>query len=64
MSNLIPIDNQQIKEQLEELARQTGKPLEIVASEVIEMGLKSYTTTPTKSLNTGPSQASLLSVTT
>ena len=37
------------REQIDNLARITGKPQETVLREVVETGLKSYQTTPTKS---------------
>ena len=38
------------REQIDNLARITGKPQETVLREVVETGLKSYTATPTKSV--------------
>ena len=43
------IDNQ-TREQIDNLARMTRKPKETVLREVVETGLKSYQTTPTKGI--------------
>ncbi len=41
---------EETKKQINTLARQTGKPEKVVMREVFETGLKSYTLTPTKSV--------------
>jgi hypothetical protein len=46
---LVTVD-EKTKGQLETIARTTGKPKETVLREVVETGLKSYQTTPTKSV--------------
>jgi predicted DNA-binding protein len=38
-----------IREQIEKLARMTGKPEKVVLREVVKAGLKTYTQIPTKS---------------
>ena len=38
-----------IREQIEKLARMTGKPKETILREVVKAGLKTYTQIPTKS---------------
>jgi hypothetical protein len=40
--------NEATREQIDHLARVTGKPKEAVLREVVETGLKSYRTIPTK----------------
>jgi hypothetical protein len=40
--------NEATREQIDTLARKTGKPKEAVLREVVETGLKSYRTVPTK----------------
>ncbi len=42
------VDNP-IREQIENLARMTGKPQEAILREVVKAGLKTYTQIPTKS---------------
>ena len=44
---IIPV-TEETKEQIERLARTTGKPKETILGEVVETGLKNYQTTPTK----------------
>jgi hypothetical protein len=39
---------EETREQIENLARTTGKPKETILGEVVETGLKRYQTTPTK----------------
>jgi hypothetical protein len=41
--------NEKAREQIDTLVRTTGKPKEAVLREVVETGLKSYTSTPSKS---------------
>ncbi len=41
--------NEAMREQIDHLARMTGKPQEAVLREVVETGLKSYKTIPSKS---------------
>ena len=41
--------NEETREQIDTLVRRTGKPKEAVLREVVETGLKSYTSTPSKS---------------
>ena len=42
MSGMFLITDEKIKEQLEQLARVTGKPVKKLAVEVLEKGLKTY----------------------
>ena len=50
MSSLITVPvNEKTREQIDTLVRTTGKPEEAVLREVVETGLKSYTTPPSKS---------------
>lgn len=42
MSSLLTITDEKIKEQIERVARLTGKPAEKVVHEVVEAGLKTY----------------------
>ena len=46
---LVNVD-EKTKEQIDSLARTTGKPKETVIREVVETGLQSYQTAPTKSV--------------
>ncbi len=49
MSSLVAVKiTGETREQIDNLVRLTGKPKETVLREVVETGLKSYTTTPTK----------------
>ncbi len=50
MSSVVLKITEGTREQIEKLARITGKPQEAVLREVVETGLKSYTATPTKSV--------------
>ena len=50
MSALLWNLDEKTREQVENLARMTGKPEEAVVRELVEAGLKSYTATPTKSV--------------
>ena len=51
MSSLVAFTvPEETKKQINTLARQTGKPEKVVMREVFETGLKSYTLTPTKSV--------------
>jgi len=50
MSSLVTLTiNEKAREQIDTLVRRTGKPEEAVLREVVETGLKSYTTPPSKS---------------
>ena len=53
MSSVVLKITEGTREQINNLARITGKPQETVLREVVETGLKSYTATPTKSVNKG-----------
>ena len=44
--------NEATREQIDRLARTTGKPTEVVLREVVETGLKSYHPNPTKGVKT------------
>jgi hypothetical protein len=44
----LPVESS-IREQIEKLARMTGKPEKVVLREVVKAGLKTYTQIPTKS---------------
>ncbi len=49
MSNIVAFTiNEATREQIDNLARITGKPKDSVLREVVETGLKSYHTIPTK----------------
>jgi hypothetical protein len=48
MSSVVLRITEGTREQIDNLARITGKPQETVLREVVETGLKSYQTTPTK----------------
>ena len=49
MSSLVTLTiNEKAREQIDTLVRTTGKPEEAVLREVVETGLKSYHTLPTK----------------
>jgi len=49
MSSLVTLTiNEATREQIDTLVRTTGKPKEAVLREVVETGLKSYHTIPTK----------------
>ena len=50
MSSVVLKITEGTREQINNLARITGKPQETVLREVVETGLKSYTATPTKSV--------------
>lgn len=51
MSSLVALKiTAETREQIDNLVRITGKPKETVLREVVETGLKSYTTTPSKSV--------------
>ena len=50
MSALLWNLDEKTREQVEHLARMTGKPEEAVVRELVKAGLKSYTATPTKSV--------------
>src|SRR5689334_17688731 len=47
MSSMMIQVTEETKEQIERLARTTGKPKETILGEVVETGLKNYHTTPT-----------------
>ena len=50
MSSLITVPvNEKTREQIDTLVRTTGKPEDAVLREVVETGLKSYATPPSKS---------------
>jgi hypothetical protein len=50
MNTLMVVDlDQQTREQIERLVRITGKPEQTVIREVVTNGLKTYSTTPSKS---------------
>ena len=50
MSSLVTLTiNEATREQIDTLVRTTGKPKEAVLREVVETGLKSYKTIPSKS---------------
>jgi len=50
MSSLVTLTiNEKAREQIDTLVRTTGKPEEAVLREVVETGLKSYNTPPSKS---------------
>ena len=49
MSSLVTLTiNEKAREQINTLVRRTGKPKDAVLREVVETGLKSYKTIPTK----------------
>jgi len=50
MSTVVLKITEGTREQINSLARITGKPQETVLQEVVETGLKSYPATPTKSV--------------
>ncbi len=49
MSSVTFTIDEKIRDQIDHLARTTRKPKETVLREVVETGLRSYQTTPTKS---------------
>ena len=50
MSSLVTVTiNEATREQINTLVRRTGKPQEVVLRDVVETGLKSYKTPPSRS---------------